>query len=185
MKTFITGLSLAGLLAVSAAFAAPDSAAITQRVEQLKSEFNLTDQQTQRLQSMLDTAANQSPEDRQARQQARQERLMDRRLKRMQERLGLNDEQVSQFKTLMSNHMAQMKAMQEEHKKQMEAILTPEQLTKMQDMRSSMQRRGMHGQGMRGKGRMGGMMCGGHKGGWSKNKPAKQDDSATPENTPN
>ena len=185
MKTFITGLGLAGLLAVSTAFAAPDSAAITQRVEQLKAEFNLDDQQTQRLQNMLDTATSQTPEDRQARAQARQERRMEMRMKRMQERLGLTDEQVSQLKALMSDHMAKMKALQEAHQQQMASILTPEQLAKMLDMRTSMQH-GMRG-GMHGKGRMG-MMCGQHGG---KGKPmngdstGKNDQNAAPDSTQN
>ena len=140
------GLGIAGLLAGTLAFAAPDSATVKERVDQLKSEFSLNDQQAARLNMML-SASN--PEARAANREAMATRQMDRRLERMKSRLNLSDEQVGKLKTLMTEQAAKMEALRQENQSQFEAILTPEQASKLKAMRTTMQEWGMKGRGMR------------------------------------
>ena len=153
MKKSLLATALIGILGATLVHAATDTAAVTQSVEQMKTEFNLNDQQTKRISNILTRAA--TPEaDKVAQRAARMEQRMDRRLSRMKEKLGLTDEQVAQMKTTMTQQRAQRQASREQGKASLMAILTPEQATKFEAMKGERKGKG------RGYGKRGG--CGGH-----------------------
>lgn len=155
MKKTILATALIGTLGLSGWAIAANEAA-TQRVEQLKTEFNLSDQQAQRIQGMLD------PEARQEMREARKAKKMERRLARMQEKLGLTDDQVAQMKTVMTEQHAKKKALRDESKQRMTAIMTPEQAQQFEAMRAEHKGRRGHGGGHGKRGGFGGgKQCGG------------------------
>lgn len=157
MKKTLLATALIGILSATLVNAATDNAAVDARVEQIKSEFSLNDQQAQSISSILTRAA--TPEaDKEAQKAARMEKRMERRLNRMKEQLGLSDEQVAQMKTVMTQQHAQMQALMEQGKTNMTAVLTPEQVTKFEAMKGERKGRGGHrgGRGMHKGGKHGG-----------------------------
>lgn len=158
MKKTLLATALIGILGATLVHAATDNTAVDARVEQMKSEFSLNDQQAKRISSILTRAA--MPEaDKAAKKAARMEKRMERRLSRMKEKLGLSDEQVAQMKTAMTQQHAQMQALREQGKANMAAILTPEQATKFEAMKGGRKGRSGHhrgGHGMHKGGKHGG-----------------------------
>ncbi len=150
MKKTLIATALIALLGTSAVMAATaDAEAAKQRVQELKTEFSLDDQQVNSIQNII-TRSSVTDE---AQRAQHMEQRMEKRLSRMKEQLSLSDEQVTQLKAMMTAQRTKMQAMQAEGKASMESILTPEQVTKMQAM-----------QGDR-KGRMGGWGGGKRHGG--------------------
>ncbi|MEZ5447743.1 MAG: hypothetical protein R3E89_01490 [Thiolinea sp.] len=141
MKKTILAAALLSLLGTGVVIGATDTEAVKQRVEQIKGEFNLDDQQAQRIQNIL----NRSGMNQEEQKAARMEKHMERRMSMMKEKLGLSDEQVTQMKTLMTQQREQMKALRDQGKADMEALLTPEQKTKMTEMQSQRKGHGRHG----------------------------------------
>lgn len=144
MKKTLLAVALMGAMGTTALVnAASENAVVDQRVEQMKSEFNLNDQQAQSISKILNRAA--TPEATKAeRKAARIEKRMERRLSRMQEKLDLSDAQVAQFKTIMTQQRTQMQALREQGKASMIAVLTPEQATKFAEMKNKRMERGHH-----------------------------------------
>lgn len=74
---------------------------------------------------------------------------MENRMARMQQELGLTDEQVAKVKSLREVHKTAMQASREGHHQQIEALLTPEQKEKFSAMKEKrkhrMSKRGGHG----------------------------------------
>lgn len=161
IKTTLIATALIGTLGLSGWAIAANEAA-TQRVEQLKTEFNLSDQQAQRIQGMLD------PEARADMREARKAKKMERRLAKMQEKLGLTDAQVAQMKVIMSEQHAKKKALRDETKQRMTSVMTPEQAQQFETMRAERKGKGHRGHGG-GYGKHGGFgggkHCGGRRGG--------------------
>lgn len=154
IKTTLIATALIGTLGVSGWAIAANEAA-TQRVEQLKAEFNLSDQQAQRIQGMLD------PQARDAMREARKAKKMERRLAKMQEKLGLTDDQVAQMKVIMTEQHTKRKALRDETKQRMTAVMTPEQAAQFEAMRA--ERKGHRGHGKHWGGLSGGKQCGGRQ----------------------
>ena len=157
MKKTLLATALIGILGATLVHAATDNAAVDARVEQMKSEFSLNDQQAKRISAILTRAA--TPEaDKAAKKAARMEKRMERRLSHMKEKLGLSDEQVAQMKTAMTQQHTNMQALREQGKANMAAILTPEQATKFEAMKGERKGRGGHrgGHGMHKGGKHGG-----------------------------
>ena len=159
MKKTLIATAMIAILGVSGSLLAADNEAVKQRIDQLKSEFSLNDQQASRIENIL-TRSGMTDEDRQAAHAERMAQFEEKRLARMKEMLSLTDEQVTQLKALMDDQQAKLKALHDEHKTRLEAILTADQLKQMQDMRGGM---GMHG-GPGGKGFGGDMHHGGRHG---------------------
>lgn len=162
MKKTLLATLLIGVMGTAMVSAATDNAAVTQKVDQMKSEFNLDDQQANRISNIL-SRATMTDADKAAKRTARMEQRMERRLARMKENLGLSDEQVTQIKTLMTQQHEQMRAMREQGKANLTAVLTPEQAAKFSEMGNKgkgwgrgHRGGGHHGKGMRG-GKRGGM----------------------------
>ena len=162
MKKTVLAAALVGILSMSSVFAA-DSEAVKQKVEQLKTEFSLSDQQSERITNII-TRASMTEDEMKAKHDAKMAEHMDKRLERMKEKLSLTDEQVTKLKAMMTEHKAKMDALHTEGQAQMTSILTPEQAAKMKEMRGG--HMGMGGMGM-GHGEDGsrGHHRGGHGGG--------------------
>lgn len=160
MKKSILALTLISALGVGSVFAA-DTAAVNQSVDQLKSQYNLNENQTQRINNII-TRASMTDEELKAQRDAKMAERMDDRLANMKEKLGLTDEQVTQLKTIMTEQHGKIEAIHTETQTRVNGVLTPEQVEKMKTFRGG---RGM-GMGMEGgpdgKGRHGG---GHHRGG--------------------
>ena len=90
---------------------------------------------------------------------------MEHRMERMQQELGLTDEQVAQIKSLKDAQRAARETSREAHRAEIEALLTPEQKEKF----SAMKEKRKHRMGKRG-GRKHGGQCDGKK----RNDEAKQ-----------
>lgn len=83
---------------------------------------------------------------------------MEQRMARMQQELGLTDEQVAKVKALREAQRTAMQASREAHHQQIEALLTPEQKEKF----SAMKEKRKHRMGKRGGHGYKGGRCGGH-----------------------
>lgn len=159
IKTTLIATALIGTLGLSGWAIAANEAA-TQRVEQLKAEFNLSDQQAQRIQGMLD------PEARADMREARKAERMEHHLAKMQEELGLTGAQVAQMKVIMTEQHAKRKALRDETKQRMAAVMTPEQAQQFETMRAERKGHRGHGGGYGKHGGFGGgKHCGGRRGG--------------------
>lgn len=148
MKKTLLATLLISAMGVAVVNAATDNAAVTQQVEQMKTQFNLSDQDANRVSNILNHATM-TDEDKAAKRAERMEKHIERRLTRMKEALELSDEQVAQLKTLMTQRRTQMQASREQAKADITAVLTPEQAAKFSEM---------HGKDKdRGRGHRGGM----------------------------
>nr|CAA6802382.1 MAG: Unknown protein [uncultured Thiotrichaceae bacterium] len=162
MKKTLLATALIGIMGATLVSAATENAAVDARVESMKSEFSLNDQQASRISKILTRAA--TPEaDKEAQKTARMEERLDKRLAHMKEKLELTDAQVAKLKTSMTEQRADMKALREQGKANMTAILTPEQATKFEAMKGD-RKGGKHHRGGRG-----GHKKGGHGGSCDKN----------------
>jgi chromosome segregation ATPase len=150
MKKTLLTTALIATLGTALVHAATDSAAVTQSVEQMKTEFNLSDQQARQVSNILSRAA--TPDAAKAEQRAaRMEQRMERRLSRLKEKLSLTDEQVATLKTTMTQQRTQMQTLREQGKANMLAVLTPEQAAKFEAMQGErMERGGQRSRGGRG-----------------------------------
>ena len=74
----------------------------------------------------------------------RMQKRMDKRMTRMQEKLGLSDEQVAQIKSLREAQHTASQAARDSHRQQIEALLTPEQKEKFNAMKQKRGKRGGH-----------------------------------------
>lgn len=127
-KTACTLLMLASIAITSGVSA--DDAAIQARVDQVKSEFNLNDQQAKRIAGILARASMSKEEKR----TAKIEKHIQRRVQRMTKRLNLSDNQADQVKDIMTQQSTQMQALFAQGKADITAILTPEQAAEFATM---------------------------------------------------
>ena len=162
MKKVIAAAVLFSTLGYSAIALSADDAVIQQRVEEVKAEFNLNEQQSQRISAILRNAGM----DKDARMAEHMQKRMEHRLNRMKEKLGLTDDQISTIKTIMTEQQAGMKALREQGKEAINAVLTPEQVAKMEEMHSKRgemhHQRGGHGGHKMWSGNRSGKMCDKH-----------------------
>lgn len=168
MKKSILALTLVSVLGVSSVFAA-DPAAIQQRVDQLKTEFNLDPAQAQNIANTLagNTAAPVAANvDTQAQRDAKMAEHIDNRISRMKTDLNLTDDQATQLKAILTEQHAKRETLRTETETRITSVLTPEQATKLKSLRDSRGGFGMES-GPDGKGRHGGgHHRGGHGGDW-------------------
>ncbi len=137
--TLIMLVSLAATAGVSA-----NETAIQSRVDQIKTEFNLDEQQAKRIANILTNAGMSKDEKR----TARMEKRIQRRVERMTKKLELSDTQATQIKDILTQQSTQMRALHAQGKADITAILTPEQATKFASMRDHHKgkgRKGWHG----------------------------------------
>ena len=126
MKKLIIATAVICSLGLGSALAAGD---VNQKVQELKTEFNLNDQQAQQIQQVM------SGEITDEQKAERHNKRMDRKMARMQEKLGLTDEQVTKIKALREGQHEKRTANREAHRAQIEAILTSEQKEKFSAMK--------------------------------------------------
>lgn len=69
---------------------------------------------------------------------------LENRMARMQQALGLTDEQAAQIKSLREAQRTAMQAARDSHRQQIEALLTPEQKEKFSAMKQKRGKRGGH-----------------------------------------
>ena len=153
MKKSLIALTLISSLGLgSIALAAPDAELVKQRVEQLKTEFNLDAAQAQRITSAI-TNAPPSDEDLKAQRDARFADHLENRLNKMKTALGLNDDQVAQLKTIMTEQRTKAETIRAETQTRINSVLTPEQAEKMKNLRGGVgmdrdhEGKGRHGHG--------------------------------------
>lgn len=144
-KTICTLIMLTGLATASVASA--NDAAVQTRVDQIKSEFNLDEQQAKRIANILNHAGM-SKEDKRS---ARMEKRIQHRVDRMTKKLELSDEQATQLTGILTQQSAQMRDMHTQAKADITAILTPEQATEFAAMRDHKGKGGKSGKGWHGK----------------------------------
>lgn len=143
MKKTISTLIILTALAGGSGSANANDTAIQSRVDQIKSEFNLDEQQAKRIANILTNAGMSKEEKR----NARMEKRIQRRAERMTRRLELNDTQATQLKDILTQQSNQMRALHEQGKADITAILTPEQATKFASMRDHHKGKGRKGWG--------------------------------------
>lgn len=169
MKKSILALTLISALGVGSVFAA-DPAAVTQSVDQLKSQYSLDAKQAEHITNII-TRASMTDEELKAQRDTKMAERMDDRLANMKEKLGLTDEQVTQLKAIMTEQRTKVEAVHTETQTRVNGVLTPEQVEKMKTMRGG-RGFGMDG-GPEGKGRHGGGHHRGGHGGDRADKPAE------------
>ena len=135
-----TALTILILTSLSSGSLLANDSAIQARVEQVKSEFNLNEQQAKRIANIL-ANAGMSKEEKRA---ARMNKHIQRRVDRMTRKLELSQSQASQLKTILEQQHQQMRALHAQGKADITAILTPEQAAKFAEMRPH-KSRGRHG----------------------------------------
>ena len=138
-KALCTLIMLSSFTATSNVLA--NDTAIQSRVDQIKSEFNLDEQQAKRIANIL-TNAGMSKEEKRT---ARMEKHIQRRVERMSRELELSDAQTTQLKDILTQQSTQMRALHEQGKADITAILTPEQATKFASMRDHHKGKGHRG----------------------------------------
>ncbi|MGB1011032.1 MAG: hypothetical protein ACPGVP_15030 [Thiolinea sp.] len=139
MKKPAFTLVLLSCLASSNVMATDNKTAIQERVEQVKSEFNLNEQQAKRITAIL-TQAGMSKEEKRA---ARMEKRIQRRVEHMTQKLELSDNQAVQLKDILVQQNKQIQELRAQGKADITAILTPEQASRFAKMRTN--RKGWHG----------------------------------------
>jgi protein CpxP len=77
-----------------------------------------------------------------------QEEYHGRKVERLTKELNLTDEQKGKVEALFKEQHEKFKALHEETNTKMKAILTPEQMTKMEEMKKQRQEKWRHKKGM-------------------------------------
>ncbi len=138
-KTLFTLIMLG---ACSVGSVSANDTTVQSRVDQIKSEFNLDEQQAKRIAMILNQAGMSKEEKR----SARMEKRLQRRVEHMTRALQLNDTQAAQVKAILNQQGAQMRAMRTQSQADITALLTPEQATQFAQMSERHQgRKGRHG----------------------------------------
>jgi len=144
MKKFVVGLGLLMVSSLALAQAESDAPADGKAHPRAKmqDELNLTDEQVKQMREIRDAGGSReemnavlTPEQQAKAGQLRKEHKGDRgkRMVHMKEQLGLSDEQVAQIKEIKESGGS---------KDAIRAVLTPEQQTKYEDMRSKRKHKG-------------------------------------------
>lgn len=147
-KTACTLIMLVSLAATTGANA--NDTAVQTSVEQIKSQFNLNEQQASRIAQILSRAGMSKEEKR----DAHRDKRINRRVKHMTRKLGLTETQAADLKIILTRQSEQMRMAMEQNKTEIANSLglSAEQTAKLAEMRD---RKGKGHKGRGGKKRHG------------------------------